>query len=519
VFSIGHRLLLRSARRGEATQLPPRLVQGFFPDWYLRRYPEVEATGADPLTHYLSVGWRDGYRPNAVFDPSWYLAKYPDVALVGIEPFTHYVTVGWRENRDPCALFDTQHYRRRHLPMRRRGRDPLAHYLTDGWQDGASPHLAFDPSWYRKQHSDLIPADACPLAHFIEFGEAMGLEPSAAFDSQGYRKALPMGMLGGLTPIEHFVAHAPLVPAATRSRRNATRPTARFQQEIGGIDPTRDNTRLAIVACHDGRRRIGASSKHLAQSLRTAGFTVILVFDTQLGDLPTSHNAEDAGFDLALASEHAGYDFYSWRIALESLRDMQARVDSEGLASFEEIIMINDSVIGPLFGFDTLLRTWRASPFEVTGLVESNQGMPHLQSWAVRFSGAAASVKALLAFYGAAPPSLSRSRAVQDFELRLASKFRNEGFSVGSIVSPISIANPEANPSVNGWRELLEAGVPFVKRNVFTLRERGHGDTQHNLATLTNSFAIDATLDLPSLVRDSLEQIGIATTRAATPTG
>ena len=41
----------------------------------------------------------------AFFDPDWYLRCYPDVAASGIDPLRHYLRHGRREGRLPCAVF------------------------------------------------------------------------------------------------------------------------------------------------------------------------------------------------------------------------------------------------------------------------------------------------------------------------------------------------------------------------------------------------------------------------------
>ena len=490
-------------------------AQGFAPVWYIDRYPDVAASGADPLTHYLAVGWQRGYRPNAVFDPTWYLNRYPDVRASSIEPFTHYATVGWRENRNPHALFDTRHYRKHHLPIRRRGLDPLAHYLTDGWQDSASPHPLFDPTWYRSAYTDIVPIDCCPLAHFVEHGEALGLEPSPGFDSQAYRKSIPTGMLDSMSPIEHFIAASGESAAPVTTVRIPRRYVHAHQRRIGGIDAATDLTRVAIIACHDGRRRIGAVPSLLAQSFKSAGFTVILSFDSDLDDLDEGPDAVPPECDLILASDHAGYDFYSWRLALEYLNKLMRAEHSMARQPISEIILMNDSVIGPLFDFADVLHAWRSLPFDVTGLVESNQLGAHLQSWAIRFSGEAANTHRLLSFYGKAPARLQRHRAIRDFEVPLADAFREHGFTVGSVFSPVSTGNPEANPSVNEWCRMLRAGVPFVKRNVFTYRGLDHDSPHVALARLENEFDLSPMIDVDALVQDSLAQIGVEIERNA----
>ena len=57
----------------------------------------------DLLQHYLTVGWKKGFKPHPKFDPKFYLGTYPDVAEAGIEPLTHFVLQGRTEGRIACA--------------------------------------------------------------------------------------------------------------------------------------------------------------------------------------------------------------------------------------------------------------------------------------------------------------------------------------------------------------------------------------------------------------------------------
>ena len=41
-------------------------------DWYLATYPDVAASGLDPIDHYLQVGAALGYNPNPLFDTKYY---------------------------------------------------------------------------------------------------------------------------------------------------------------------------------------------------------------------------------------------------------------------------------------------------------------------------------------------------------------------------------------------------------------------------------------------------------------
>src|SRR5580658_6049620 len=67
-----------------------QVLSGFFDAaWYRSRYPDVQATGVDPMTHFLTWGAADGRDPNRWFDSRWYAQRYPDLAGSGAPPLLH----------------------------------------------------------------------------------------------------------------------------------------------------------------------------------------------------------------------------------------------------------------------------------------------------------------------------------------------------------------------------------------------------------------------------------------------
>lgn len=83
------------------------------------------------LVHYLTEGWRQGLKPNRVFDPAWYLKTYRDVEAAGIEPLSHYAASGARELRDPGPGFSSRIYWRMHGNVIQTEYDVLEHYLRN----------------------------------------------------------------------------------------------------------------------------------------------------------------------------------------------------------------------------------------------------------------------------------------------------------------------------------------------------------------------------------------------------
>ncbi|HQZ11575.1 MAG TPA: glycoside hydrolase family 99-like domain-containing protein [Devosia sp.] len=93
------RRLLKRARDFLNLRRRKRAKLEFDSAFYLRQNPDVEQSGADPFTHYLWTGWREGRDPSPGFSTSFYLEQNPDVAASDINPFVHYVVRGRHEGR------------------------------------------------------------------------------------------------------------------------------------------------------------------------------------------------------------------------------------------------------------------------------------------------------------------------------------------------------------------------------------------------------------------------------------
>ncbi|MCF6376994.1 hypothetical protein L2K70_05215 [Nocardioides KLBMP 9356] len=161
-------------------------------EFYLKRNPEVRASGIDPVLHYLRQGAKDGRDPSKAFSTTAYLRRYKDVAGAGINPLVHYLRTGKAEGRvlnpaeDDARLvresgfFDEEYYRhfRPDLPP---DRDVVKHYLRFGAREGLDPSEKFSTSGYLRQNPDVARTNAQPLIHYLRHGRTEGrLAPRGA---------------------------------------------------------------------------------------------------------------------------------------------------------------------------------------------------------------------------------------------------------------------------------------------------------------------------------------------------
>jgi len=75
-------------------------------------------------------------RSSGLFDEEWYLKVYPDVSASGVDPVKHYVKSGSNTSRNPSSLFDSQAYLSRNEDVRNQGINPLYHYIKSGKSEG-----------------------------------------------------------------------------------------------------------------------------------------------------------------------------------------------------------------------------------------------------------------------------------------------------------------------------------------------------------------------------------------------
>lgn len=208
---------------------------------------------------------------------------------------------------------------------------------------------------------------------------------------------------------------------------------------------------------------------------RAAGFDMVFVTNAEP---PAADWQSVAGETvLRVRRRNVGRDFGAWRdAAAVALRN-------EPLPA--ELLLVNDSVLGPFLALDPLVCAWRAGGEGLFGLTESWGGGPHLQSYALLARGGGA-VAGLLAHLGQQRDSRSKWRTVQSGEIGLTRRMREQGHRCGALfgyrpicagldaadraVLGLRYATPDAvlryplNPAHHLWRLLVERhGFPYLK--------------------------------------------------------
>ncbi|MBT2321964.1 glycosyltransferase [Variovorax paradoxus] len=408
---------------------------------------------------YLAKGVAVKLTQSKLFDAEFYLAKYRDVTSYSGDPLRHYVLRGGREGRDPHPLFDGRWYLSSYPYIVAKGTNPLAHYLDNRH---LSPNPFFDGQWYLEQYHDVESSGINPLLHYFEFGAAEGRDPSPRFSTQWYVERNPDLAHKGVNPLAHFLAYGRFEgrspsPAAYAAREGASV----LRSEIHCLKPPHLGAANGLFVAHSPDGNLKPHVKHYLESLRGGGISVTLIV------------AADAHFEappdlLSIVSglfvrRNEGYDFAAWAHVLKLRPDF---LDSDVL------YLLNDSLIGPFNqrDFDTMLARVRDSTAELIGATENHERAGwHLQSFFLALKKKALASIALQTFFNHVTVLEDKDDVINQYELQFAPTLRAAGLSCATLFP----AEGLSNPTIYKWRQLVDAGFPFVK--VMVLRDRFEG--------------------------------------------
>lgn len=157
--------------------------------------------------------------------------------------------------------------------------------------------------------------------------------------------------------------------------------------------------------------------------------------------------------EVVIQRRNHGFDFGAWSDALQ--------VAPLDLGEFDELLLANDSVVGPVFPLDEPLARLRAEGEGVFGLTESVQHRTHLQSYFLLACGRAA-VGDMAAFLGNLRLSASKRLTIRRGEIGLTDAMRARGHHVAALWSYTEVER--AVVSSEAERVALGAMVPALGR-------------------------------------------------------
>jgi hypothetical protein len=207
----------------------------------------------------------------------------------------------------------------------------------------------------------------------------------------------------------------------------AERISARGRSNIlrmeAGARPQPSARRVALYAHYCVAGRVSAMVLEQVRAYSAAGFSVVFVTAS-----PTIA-ADDWAAVQSLAAfvvhrRNRGLDFGAWRDLADTL--------AARWPDIEELLLVNDSVLGPIRPLEPVFVALRSGGEGLFGLTDSFQGGGHLQSYFLLGRGRAV-VREMLAFMRSARISASKWLMVQRCEMGLSRHMHRKGFRTAAL--------------------------------------------------------------------------------------
>jgi len=240
-----------------------------------------------------------------------------------------------------------------------------------------------------------------------------------------------------------------------------------------GHAPSTHSLALYLHWSPDGR--ISPMVRRQVRLWREAGFAC--VFITNATPPAADWDAIAADSVLRIRRANVGRDFGAWRDA--------AAIALQRFGIPQELLLTNDSVLGPFLPLSPLVDAWRAGGDGFFGLTESLGGGAHLQSYALLGRGAGA-VSEMLGHLAGMKDGRSKWQLVQRGEIGLTQRMLRAGVPCWALFgqerlaalanattrtriaprysSVEAFARVPFNPCHHLWRELVEGMCyPYLK--------------------------------------------------------
>lgn len=216
--------------------------------------------------------------------------------------------------------------------------------------------------------------------------------------------------------------------------------------------------KVCLFACFAANGELRPHAFHFMRELRRMGYLVLVLAANDRSDLEMIDPGPET-CDGLIARENIGYDFALWAAAL--LHDPR-------LFAAKELVLVNDSLVGPLVPLDRFFDSIRRTKADVVGLVDSYQRNYHCQSFFFLLRRRAIASDAFIAFIKSVRSYSDKEEVIKQYELEFYSLMTNGSLSF-NIQFPTAKFSGHNNPTVQYWRQLLALGFPFVKLQVVQL--------------------------------------------------
>ncbi|HKO52604.1 MAG TPA: rhamnan synthesis F family protein [Polyangiaceae bacterium] len=223
--------------------------------------------------------------------------------------------------------------------------------------------------------------------------------------------------------------------------------------------------RIAVYAHYDADDQVKSYVLLVLRELAATCEQVLFVSTSALPDreLDKLHGLVSS----VKLKENIGLDFAMWQSALSGLE----------LHDVDELLLVNSSIIGPVFPLAPILEEMTLAPLDVWGMTECHVTKWHLQSYFLCFKKSVLASGELQRFFSSVLSYKDKQAIILSYELGLTAYLVDRGFRVGSFGALARMQIPKSvrrrlvkrrrDPTLFHPDVLLQNGMPFVKVSLF----------------------------------------------------
>lgn len=250
------------------------------------------------------------------------------------------------------------------------------------------------------------------------------------------------------------------VNAAVDAVRRHSSP-AGLRPVAGDPEVVMSSERVAVLAEFSITPEVRPWALTFAGTLAEAGYPAVVVSARPRGGRVTAPSDLPPGVAI-VSRANARHDFGSWAAALDAWPALAGK----------RVLLTNDSIIGPLTGtaqeLSAILSRGEDGTQEVFSATRSHAGQDYLHSYFLLFQPGTLGRPAVRSFFTDLPITRDRIDRGQRYEHGLTALLRQEGIPHGSAWQPSDFGFQSTVNLALCWRELFEAGFPFLKRRLLT---------------------------------------------------
>ena len=219
--------------------------------------------------------------------------------------------------------------------------------------------------------------------------------------------------------------------------------------------------RLFLFAGYDRDGIVDETLTYYLNELSKLG-DIVFVMDNDTNDAELKKIKQIPNVLYAHAQRHNEYDFGSYKRAYIWARDNNI------LKNYDWIYLVNDSVLGPLFDIEPILKDLESHGADLTGIVSYQEKViaNHIQSWFVGLSQRVATEKFFDEFICSVKHENSKPMICAKYEIQLSQRIVQHGYKFYARFDTEKYLSENCHLMYHEPLQALKLGIPFIKKQI-----------------------------------------------------